>query len=254
MWGSRNQQTITAKVGVYVRVSTTEQADKGYGLDTQERKCKGMAMIKDWEVVKIYRHPGISGTLDENKRPGLAELIDDAKKGNINIIIVNSLDRIGRSTRLVLRLVGLFDTLAVSLVSCKESLDTSTPSGKFTLTIFAALGQLERDTIVDRTTAGREERARIDGDKGGRLPLGYARTDRGLIVIDKEAEIVRTIFRLRNKGYTYKGNADYLNSRGLKPRRGKAWYASMTRKITMSSDKYTGGFRGKSQVRWPKIV
>lgn len=254
MWSNGNKQTTAGKVGVYVRVSTTEQADRGYGLDTQERKCKGMAMIKDWEVVRVYRDPGISGTLDENSRPGLANLINDAKKGTINIIIVNSLDRIGRSTRLVLRLVELFNTLDVSLVSCKESLDTSTPSGKFTLTIFAALGQLERDTIVDRTTAGREERARIDGDKGGRLPLGYARTDRGLIVIEEEARTVRVIFQLREQGSTYREIANLLNKEGIKPRRGKAWYASMARAIIMSSDKYAGGFRGESQVRWPKII
>lgn len=65
--------------------------------------------------------------------------------------------------------------LGVELVSCKESLDTSSPAGRFVLTMFAALAQLERDNIVQRTTDGRNQRGRIDGERGGRVPMEYKR-------------------------------------------------------------------------------
>jgi DNA invertase Pin-like site-specific DNA recombinase len=86
-----------------------------------------------------------------------------------------ALDRLGRKTRIILDLVNQVVEASCELVSCKESLGTNTPADRFVLTIFAALTQLERDTILDRTPSG----GRRDGEKGGRLPHGYVRTLEG---------------------------------------------------------------------------
>ena len=139
-------------------------------------------------------------------------------------------------------------------MSCKESLDTSTPQGSFVLTIFAGLAQLERDTIVERTTAGRNARGRVDGERGGRVPLGYTRTDDGPKVDADTAELVRRIFTLRKAGATLTAIADALNADGIPTARNGQWHASSVRVVLGNADAYTGGTRGASDARWPRII
>jgi len=239
---------------IYLRVSTTEQALEGYGLDAQRTKCRAMAEVKGWDVVQEYSDEGITGTKDEAYRPGLAALLDAIDAGDINSVIVSSIDRLGRSTRLVLRMVDKLDGQGVDLVSCKESLDTTTATGRFVLRMFASLAELERDNIVERTTSGRNERGKVDGDRGGRLPMGYTRSDEGPIIVADEADIVRQVFELRQSGIVLTAIADEMNKRGITTRRGGQWHASSVRQILMNEDKYRGGFRGESKKQWPAIL
>lgn len=245
--------TITA---IYTRVSTDDQASNGYGLDVQRAKCEAMATVKGWQVAAVYTDEGISGTLDASERPGLAAMLQAAEKGEINAVIVAALDRLGRKTRIVLDLVEQLAAAGVQVVSCKEALDTSTPTGAFVLTMFAALAQLERDTIVERTTAGRNARGKVDGEKGGRMPLGYVRTVDVTISIDEAgAAIVRQIFALRGEGVSLRAIAERLNQdKAQTGKGGGQWYASSVREVLQNEDAYRGGYRGESSERWPAIL
>lgn len=241
----------TGRAAIYLRVSTEEQASEGYGLAVQRERCAAMATVKDWTVVGMFADEGISGTKDASERPGLAALLAAATAGELDAVIVLALDRLGRKTRLVLDLVEQLAAAGVSLVSCKESLDTATPQGQFALTLFAALAQLERDTIVERTTAGRNQRGKVDGEKGGRLPYGYSRLPTAIVVDAEAAAIVRRIFALRASGATLQAIAAQLD--GPSPR-GGAWYASGVSDILKNEAAYRGGARGASTVRWPAIL
>lgn len=238
---------------IYLRVSTEEQADK-YGLDVQREKCQAMATVKGWPVAAVFSDEGISGTLNENNRPGLLAMLQAAERGEIGGVIVAALDRLGRKTRIILDLVERLATAGAEVVSCKESLDTSTPAGQFVLTIFAALAQLERDTIVERTTAGRNARGKVDGEKGGRLPLAYVRGDNGPQVEPIEAVIVRRIFAHRWRGGTLEEIAADLNEAGIRTRRGRRWHASSVREVLLNEPAYRGGRRGDSPQCWPAIL
>ena len=242
------------KTAIYLRVSTTEQALEGYGMEAQRVKCHAMAEVKGWEVVQEFTDEGISGTKDEDYRPGLASMLEAIDSGDINSVIVSSIDRLGRSTRLVLRMVDKLDGQGVDLVSCKESLDTTTATGRFVLRMFASLAELERDNIVERTTDGRDERGKLDGDRGGRLPMGYIRTEHGPEIIQAEAEIVRQVFALRQAGLVLTAVANELNKDGIRTRRGGEWHASSVRQVLLNENKYRGGFRGKSPEHWPVIL
>ena len=243
----------TVKPAYYLRVSTTEQALDGYGLASQRAKCDAMATIKGWNGAIEYADEGISGTKDETERPGLSALLDAVASGAVNAVIVSSLDRLGRAAGLVLRIVEMVETGGAALVSCKESLDTSTPSGRFALTIFAAIAQLDRENIVERTTAGRNERGKIDGERGGRLPYGYVRAE--TIAIDHTAAAtVRRMFAMRAAGATLTAIADTLNSDAIAPRHGQRWYASTVREVLGNEASYRGGYRGESTQRWPSII
>lgn len=242
------------RTAIYLRVSTTEQALEGYGLAAQRARCLAMVTVKGWELVGEYTDDGISGTKDETERPGLAALLAAIDQGDVNSVIVASIDRLGRSTRLVLRMVDRLDDQGADLVSCKESLDTTTATGRFVLRMFASLAELERDNIVERTTDGRNARGKVDGDRGGRLPMGYRRSDDGVDVVEAEAEIVRLIFELRTAGSTLHQIAEHLNDQGSRSRRGGRWYASSVREILGNEAAYRGAYRGESAKPWPRIL
>lgn len=257
-------RTIT-RAAIYLRVSTDDQAQNGYGLDVQREKCRAMALVKGWEVADdhIFTDEGISGTLDAADRPALAALLAAAENGEIDAVILLALDRLGRKTRLVLDLVERLTNAGVTVVSTKEGLDTSTPQGQFVLTMFAALAQLERDTIVERTTAGREQRGKIDGEKGGRLPFGYVRRAAEITikrppsidVDDQAALVVRRIFALRDQGLSLHKIAAQLTADRVPTPRGKQqWSAMGVREILQNEAAYKGGPRNGSGYNWPAIL
>jgi len=256
------QQPLTTKAAIYLRVSTEEQVQDGYGLDVQRERCRAQAIAKGWEIVQEFTDEGVSGTKDATGRPGLAAMLEAAQTHSIDAVIVLALDRLGRKTSLVLNLVEQLALTNVALVSCKESLDTSTPQGQFVLTMFAALAQLERDTIVERTTAGRNERGKVDGEKGGRLPMGYVRAPGGAILIDTSAaQTVNKIFSLKRQGLSLRKIADHLNSsatpsaRANHPRYADSrWHASNVSDVLKNESAYRGGKRGQSEVRWEPIL
>jgi site-specific DNA recombinase len=238
-----------------VRVSTEEQAKEGFGLDVQLRRCEAQAIVKGWEVdsAHVYRDEGLSGTLEASERPGLRALLAAVHAGQVNAVIILALDRLGRKSRIILSVVDEITDAGAELVSCKESLDTTTPAGRFVLSIFAALAQLERDNIVERTTAGRDERGRSDGERGGRLPYGYVRTDRGITIEREAAAVVKQIFKLkRTKKLSLRKIIEQL---GEAPSpRGGAWHPSSVAEILRNEEAYRGGRRGESDARWPILL
>lgn len=240
------------RAAIYVRVSTEDQALSGYGLDVQRARCLAMATVKGWPDPTEYSDEGLSGTKGPADRPSLARLLKDAAAGHIDAVIVLALDRLGRRTRLVLELADTLTAAGVALISCKETLDTTTPQGQFALTLFAGLAQLERDTIVERTTAGRDERGRQDGERGGRLPYGYQRQGDKIVIEKEAAKVVRRIFGLRAGGASLRAIAEQLGD--VPGPRGGSWPASCVKAILDNEPAYRGGERGASRVRWPVVV
>jgi site-specific DNA recombinase len=239
---------------LYVRVSTTEQADVGQGLAVQRQQGVGMAMLKQWAEPRIYEDAGLSGTLGSTHRPALAQLLRDVKAGRITVVIVASLDRLGRSTRIILDVIEQIEASGAALMSCRESLDTTTPTGRFTLTILAAVAQLDRDQMVKRMTDGRDSRGRRDGEKGGNVPLGYVRVA-GVLTLDAvRAAVVRRVFTLRAQR-SLRAIARELNRELVPtPHGGKVWYAATVRHILLHEAIYRGGTRGESSIPWPIIL
>lgn len=250
------QERAIHSVAAYVRVSTQEQAEDGHGLGAQISRCKAMAQVKGWPEPVIYPDEGISGTKEPEKRPALAQLLADIEAGKIDAVIVAALDRLGRKTRIVLKLVDDLAQAGVALVICRESLDTSTPQGHFVLTMFAALAQLERDVIAERTSEALQERGRKYGYRSGRLPYGYIRHkgNEAIHVDPRAAEIVQRIFALRASRETLESIAANLSVWADSPRGGKRWYASSVNEILKNEAAYRGGLRGGSSLCWPVIL
>lgn len=119
----------------------------------------------------------------------------------------------------------------------------------------AGVADFERDNLIARTTAGRDERGAVDGEKGARMPWAYVRRP-ALIEIDEQAaQTVRRNFELRDQGLGFRRIAAQLNAEGKATPRGAAeWSAPAVRTIVMNEEAYKGGPRNGSGVNWPRIV
>lgn len=135
----------------YARVSTEQQ-----NLDRQ------LDALNKYGVDIIFNEK-MTGT--KRNRPELSKMLDRLTEGDT--VVVESLSRLGRSTKDLIELVDMFERKKVHFVSLKEQIDTSSPTGKFLFTLMSAISQFERDVIAERTKEGLRS-ARARGRLGGR--------------------------------------------------------------------------------------
>lgn len=158
------------RVALYVRVSTGEQNHH-----LQLTELIEYAAFRKWAVIETYSDT-MSGAKD--RRPALDRLMADAKRGKVDVVAVWRFDRFARSTSHLLRALEEFAALGIDFVSLRESIDTSTPTGKMIFTVLAAVAELERSTIRERVVAG-QRAAKRRGVRFGR-PSVEVDTDRAL--------------------------------------------------------------------------
>ena len=151
------------RTAIYCRVSTLDQNPQTQLLDLEQ-----LASQRGFKIVKVYTDHGISGT--RTKRPGLDAMLADARRGQLDVVLVWSCDRVARSTRHLLEVLDELSRLQVQFVSFREALDTSGPLGRAVTIIIGAIAELERSLIVERVRAGLR-RARLEGRHIGRRPL-----------------------------------------------------------------------------------
>lgn len=204
------------RAGLYIRVSTIEQAQEGYSIGAQKERLIAFCKAHDWAIADIYVDGGYTGA--NINRPGMQKLISEIDK--LDIVLVYKLDRLSRSQRDTLYLIEeVFIPNNVDFVSLNESFDTSTPFGRAMIGILSVFAQLEREQIKERTFMGRVARAKQGMyHGGGNIPIGYDYKDGKLVINEYEAIQIRKIYewyaegvsplkimeRLRNEGYTNK--------------------------------------------------
>jgi DNA invertase Pin-like site-specific DNA recombinase len=150
------------RAGLYLRVSTVDQHP-----ETQLNDLRQMAGQRGLEIVAEYTDR-ISGT--KAKRPGLDQMMTDARRGRFDVLLVWASDRIARSVKHFLDVLDELDRIGVQYVSFRENIDTGGPLGRAIVVIIGAIAELERSLIVERVRAGMR-RARLDGQRIGRAPL-----------------------------------------------------------------------------------
>jgi DNA invertase Pin-like site-specific DNA recombinase len=161
------------RAALYMRVSTVDQHP-----ETQLHDLRGMAAQRGFQIVNEYTDR-LSGTT--GKRPGLNQLLADARRGKFDVVLVWACDRIARSTRHFLEVLDELNHLNVEFVSFRESIDTTGPLGRAIVVIIGAIAELERGLIVERVRAGMR-RAKLEGRRIGREPLDV---DRSAVLRDR---------------------------------------------------------------------
>ena len=150
------------RAALYSRVSTYDQNPQTQILDLRQ-----MATQRGYEVVAEFTDK-ISGT--KSKRPGLDQMMADARRGRFDVVMTWACDRIARSTRHFLEVLDELSRLKIEFVSFRESIDTAGPLGRAIVVIIGVVAELERSLIVERVRAGMR-RARLEGQHIGRTPL-----------------------------------------------------------------------------------
>lgn len=210
-------------IALYARVSTQEQAQNGYSIGEQEERLTAYCQSRGWTGYKHFTDGGFSG--GNMDRPALKEMIRLIKQGKVNRVIVYKLDRLSRSQKDTLELIeDLFIPNNVEFISMSENLDTSSAFGMAMVGMLSCFAQLEKQTIAERMSIGREARAKEGKWRGGGVrPIGYEYEDGNLVVNDFEAMQVKECFRMYLAGYTFTEIAQSLNDRGLTHKYG-IWY------------------------------
>ncbi len=115
--------------GIYIRVSTEDQAREGFSLGEQEEKLKALCKYKDYEIFKVYKDAGISAK-DMTNRPAFQQMLEDMKAGKINYIVAYKLDRVTRSVRDLEVLISELEKHNCYLICDRDDVNTSSANRK----------------------------------------------------------------------------------------------------------------------------
>ena len=188
--------------GIYIRVSTEDQAREGFSLGEQEEKLKQLCDYKGYEVYKVYCDAGISAK-DMEHRPKFQEMLKDMKDGKINYIVAYKLDRVTRSVRDLEELISQLEKYNTYLVCDRDDVNTSTANGRFFVRMLTVLSQLEIEIVSERTKFGLNGAIK-SGHLPGQVTLGFKKDGNRKTIIDPAtAPIVKRVFDLYLQGKTF---------------------------------------------------
>ena len=205
-------------------------------MEFQDSQLTAYCQLQGWSIINSYTDPGYSGK--DGNRPGLERLLSDAKIGLFNKVVVYKLDRLARNLRLLLDIEQKLRGCGASLISVKESVDTSTSTGKMMFQMFGMVAEWERETIIERTRNGKLQRFKDGCWAGGKVPFAYAynKATKKLEIDELNARMVRRIFTEYSEGKTLYGISEGLNKDKV-PGRGKnskGWRETTVRQVLIN--------------------
>jgi site-specific DNA recombinase len=214
------------KIGIYVRVSTEEQAQVLEGsIENQQHRLKGFVELKNshegrWgKVVDTYIDDGYSAK--DTKRPAYQRMMKDIRSGKINLILVPDISRLSRNIYDFCGLLKELDELKAKFFSVKEQFDTSTPAGEMMIYNMINLAQFERKQTSERVSLNFHSRALRGLLNGGPSMLGFDKDPANsgkFVVNEKEVPGVKAIFATYLETGSLQATAKALNGTGIKPK------------------------------------
>ena len=214
--------------GVYIRVSTEDQAREGFSLGEQEEKLLQLCKFKELDVYKVYKDAGISAK-DMEHRPQFQAMLQDMKEGKINYIVAYKLDRITRSVRDLEELISVLEQYNCFLLCDRDDVNTSTANGRFFVRMLTVLSQLEIEIVSERTKFGLNGAIK-SGHIPGQRPFGYTKSeDKKMIVDNATRPYVEKIFDMYLEGKSFQQIANYFKENNIYPK--KKWHDTTIQKI-----------------------
>ncbi len=197
------------KCGLYLRVSTEDQAREGFSLPEQKERLETFCKFKGYEIIDYYEDAGISAKTG-NYRPEFERLKSDIKAKKINTIVALKLDRITRSIFDWEKLITFLDENNAYIDCANDEINTTNANGKMISRLLMSVSQNEIERTSERTKIGL-----AGAIKNGHIPhvapLGYKREDKKLVVDYSTKDIVIRIFDLYYNGYSYQKISNLLN-------------------------------------------
>lgn len=234
----------TKNAGIYIRVSTEDQAREGFSLGEQQEKLEQLCKYKDYKIFKIYKDAGISAK-DMEHRPAFQQMLQDMRAGKINYIVAYKLDRVTRSVRDLEVLISDLEKHNCYLVCDRDDVNTSTANGRFFVRMLTVLSQLEIEIVSERTKFGLTGAIKC-GHIPGTCPLGYKRDKSKKVIIDETTkDVILRIFNMYLEGKSFQIIANILNEeKVLAP---KHWTDATIEKI-INNKIYVGDYERYKRV------
>ena len=197
------------KCGLYMRVSTEDQAREGFSLPEQKERLEAFCKFKGYEIIDYYEDAGISAKTG-NHRPEFERLKDDIKAKRINTIVALKLDRITRSIYDWENLMTFLDENNAYLDCVNDEINTTSANGKMISRLLMSVSQNEIERTSERTKVGMAGAIK-NGHIPHKAPLGYKHEDRKLVIDYSTKDIVVRIFELYYNGLSYKKISNLFN-------------------------------------------
>lgn len=231
--------------GIYIRVSTFDQAREGFSLREQEERLKEFCKFKRYNIYKVYQDAGISAKND--KRPAYQEMIEDVKKGNINVIVALKLDRLTCSVYDIEKLMKFVNDYECDIDCMADESNTTTSNGRMVMRIMTSVSQNEIEKCSERTKFGMAGAIK-NGHIPNRTGLGFKRENKKLVPDPLTKDIIVRIFDLYLEGKSHQAIANIYNKEKVL---GKTnWYDSTIQKI-LSNELYKGDYVNGKRTKHP---
>lgn len=229
---------------IYARYSSHAQRD--VSIEQQIRACRLFAQRHGIRILEVYEDRALTGTSD--KRPGFQRMIQDAKKGNWQYVIVYTLDRFARDRYDSAVYKRQLKNCGVKVLSAMENISDD-PTGVLMESMLEGLAEYYSKELSRKVQRGMDDNA-SKCMVNGAVPLGYKRGDDGRYeIVEAEAEIVREIYNRVRNGEKLRQIIDDLNNRGIKTKKGREWNRSSFN-LLLCNERYTGLYKYRD-VRVP---
>lgn len=195
--------------GLYIRVSTEDQAREGFSLPEQEKRLRAMCEYKNYEVYDVYEERGISAKTG-NYRPEFERLLQDVRDKKVNTIVVLKLDRLTRSVSDWEKILTFLEENDAYLDCANDEINTTNANGKMISRILTSVSQQEIERTSERTKIGLAGAIKV-GHIPHMAPLGYKHEDKKLVIDYATKDVAIRIFNMYHDGLSYKKISNILN-------------------------------------------
>lgn len=234
------------KCGLYMRVSTEDQAREGFSLPEQKERLETFCKFKGYQIIDYYQDAGISAKTG-NHRPEFERLKEDVKSKKINTIVSLKLDRITRSIYDWENLITFLDENDAYLDCANDEINTTTANGKMISRLLMSVSQNEIERTSERTKIGL-----AGAIKSGHIPhiapLGYKHENKTLVIDYATKDVVVRIFELYSEGYSYQKISNLFNEEKVL---GKDNWRDSTIQTILENEIYKGDFVHGKRTKTP---
>ena len=241
------------KCGLYMRVSTEDQAREGFSLPEQKERLESFCKFKSYEIIDYYQDAGISAKTG-NHRPEFERLKDDIKTKRINTIVALKLDRITRSIYDWENLMTFLDENDAYLDCVNDEINTTSANGKMISRLLMSVSQNEIERTSERTKVGLAGAIKC-GHIPHIAPLGYKHEDKKLVIDYATKDVIVRIFDLYYNGYSYQKISNLFNEEKVL---GKDNWRDSTIQTILENEIYKGDFihgkRTKNPTYYEDVV
>ncbi len=232
--------------GLYLRVSTEDQAREGFSLPEQKERLETFCKFKGYEIVDYYEDAGISAKTG-NYRPEFERLKDDIKSKKINTIIALKLDRITRSIFDWEKLMTFLDENDAYIDCANDEVNTTNANGKMVSRLLMSVSQNEIERTSERTKVGLAGAIK-QGHLPSQAPLGYKHENKKLVIDYSTKDVVVRIFELYYNGNSYQTISNILNEEQVL---GKTNWRDSTITAILENEVYKGDFVHGKRTKHP---